>query len=174
MDGGELIGNPAEEIAEDIVAGGVVDHCVVVLSVDKEDNTIALYDPAIGVIPLRVSIDVFMDAWEDSNKYLVTIKSKDMEQKTYAPHPVDLGDIELTPQLEQLREAIAENAHEVWAVGRIKEGWTYGPERDDKLKKHPDLIPYSELPDSEKQYDRETAMNTIKLVIKLGYDLVKR
>lgn len=174
VDGGELIGNPAEEIAEDIVAGGVVDHCVVVLSVDKEDNTIALYDPAIGVIPLRVSIDVFMDAWEDSNKYLVTIKSKDMEQKTYAPHPVDLGDIELTPQLEQLREAIAENAHEVWAVGRIKEGWTYGPERDDKLKKHPDLIPYSELPDSEKQYDRETAMNTIKLVIKLGYDLVKR
>ena len=66
------------------------------------------------------------------------------------------------------------NAHEVWAAGRIKEGWTYGPERNDKLKKHPDLIPYSELPEGEKQYDRETAMNTIKLVIKLGYDLVKR
>lgn len=97
-----------------------------------------------------------------------------MEQTTYTPHPVDLGGIELTPQLEQLREAIAENAHEVWAAGRIREGWTYGPRRDDKLKTHPDLIPYSELPDGEKQYDRETAMNTIKLVIKLGYDLVKR
>lgn len=174
VDGGELIGDPAEEIAEDILAGGIADHCVVILSVDKDANSIAIYDPAIGVMPIVVSTEHFIDAWEDSNKYIVTIKSKDLEQKTYTPHPVNLDGIELTPQLEQLREAIAENAHEVWAVGRIREGWTYGPERDDKLKKHPDLIPYSELPDGEKQYDRETAMNTIKLVIKLGYDLVKR
>lgn len=174
VDGGELIGNPAEEVAEDVLAGGIADHCVVVLSIDKEAGSVAIFDPAIGVIPIVVSIEHFIDAWQDSNKYMVTIKPKDMEQKTYTPHPIDLGDIELTPQLEQLREAIAENAHEVWAAGRIKEGWTYGPERDDKLKKHPDLIPYSELPDGEKQYDRETAMNTIKLVIKLGYDLIKR
>ena len=174
VDGGELIGNPAEEVAEDVLAGGIADHCVVVLSIDKEAGNVALFDPAIGVIPIVVSTEHFIDAWQDSNKYMVTIKPKDMEQKTYTPHPIDLGDIELTPQLEQLREAIAENAHEVWAAGRIKEGWTYGPERDDKLKKHPDLIPYSELPDGEKQYDRETAMNTIKLVVKLGYDLVKR
>lgn len=174
VDGGELIGNPAEEVAEDVLAGGIADHCVVVLSIDKEAGSVALFDPAIGVIPLVISTEHFIDAWQDSNKYMVTIKPKDMEQKTYTPHPIDLGDIELTPQLEQLREAIAENAHEVWAAGRIKEGWTYGPERDDKLKKHPDLIPYSDLPDGEKQYDRETAMNTIKLVIKLGYDLIKR
>lgn len=174
VDGGELVGNPAEELAEDVLAGGIADHCVVVLSIDKESDTVAIFDPAIGVIPLSLSVDHFADAWADSNNYMVTIKSKNMELKTYTPHPVDLGGIELTPQLEQLREAIAENAHEVWAAGRIREGWTYGPERDDKLKKHPDLIPYSDLPDSEKQYDRETAMNTIKLVMKLGYDLVKR
>ena len=173
VDGGELLGNPAEEMAEDVLAGGVADHCVVVLSVNKEANNVAIYDPAIGVIPIVVSIEHFLDAWEDSNNYMVTVKRKDMKQKTYIPHPVDLEGIELTPQLEQLREAIAENAHEVWAAGRIKEGWTYGPERDDKLKTHPDLVPYSELPDSEKQYDRETAMNTIKLVMKLGYDMVK-
>ena len=174
VDGGELIGNPAEEVAEDVLAGGIADHCVVVLSIDKAAGNVALFDPAIGVIPIVVSTEHFIDAWQDSNKYMVTIKPKDMEQKTYTPHPIDLGDIEITPQLEQLREAIAENAHEVWAAGRFKEGWTYGPERDDKLKKHPDLIPYSDLPDGEKQYDRETAMNTIKLVIKFGYDLVKR
>lgn len=174
VDGGELIGNPAEELAEDVLAGGVADHCVVILSVNAEEDTITLYDPAFGVIPLTVSMSVFMDAWRDSNNYMIVIKHKDMQQITYTPHPIDLGDIELTPQLEQLREAIAENAHEVWAAGRIREGWTYGPERDDKLKKHPDLVPYSELTDGEKQYDRETAMNTIKLVIKLGYDLVKR
>ena len=91
-----------------------------------------------------------------------------MKKKTYIPHPIDLSDIELPQELDELREAIAENIHEVWSAGRMKEGWTYGPERDDKLKKHPDLIPYSDLTESEKQYDRETAMNTIKLVIKLG------
>lgn len=174
VDGGELVGNPAEELAEDVLAGGVVDHCVVILSLDADAGAVTLYDPALGEIPLTVSTEHFLDAWKDSNNYMVTIKPKDMEQKTYTPHPIDLEDIELTPQLEQLREAIAENAHEVWAAGRIREGWTYGPERDDKLKTHPDLVPYSELTDSEKQYDRNTAMNTIKLVIKLGYDLVKR
>ena len=97
-----------------------------------------------------------------------------MRKKTYIPHPIDLSDVELPAHLDALREAIAENTHEVWAAGRMKEGWTYGPERDDKLKKHPDLIPYSDLPEGEKQYDRDTAVNTIKLVIKLGYDLVKR
>ena len=97
-----------------------------------------------------------------------------MKKKTYTPHPIDLSDIELPQELDELREAIAENIHEVWSAGRIKDGWTYGPDRDDKLKKHPDLIPYSDLTEGEKQYDRETAMNTIKLVIKLGYDLVKK
>ena len=115
-----------------------------------------------------------MDAVKRKINNLKMEKKRTMEQKTYTPHPVDLGDIELTPQLEQLREAIAENTHDVWAASRIQEGWTYGPVRDDKLKKHPDLIPYSELPEGEKQYDRDTAMNTIKLVIKLGFDLVKR
>ena len=174
VDGGELAGDPVEELAEDVLAGGVADHCVVVLSMDRESDTVVIFDPAIGVIPLTVSVDHFADAWADSDNYMVTIKRKNMEKKTYTPHPVDLGDIELTPQLEQLREAIAENAHEVWAAGRIREGWTYGPERDDKLKKHPDLIPYSELPEGEKQYDRDTAMNTIKLVMKLGYNIEKK
>ena len=97
-----------------------------------------------------------------------------MSKKTYTPHPIDLSDVELPAELDELREAIAENTHEVWSANRINEGWTYGPKRDDKLKKHPDLVPYSELPEGEKQYDRDTAMNTIKLVMKLGYDLVKR
>ena len=97
-----------------------------------------------------------------------------MAKNTYTPNPINLDDVQLPPYLEDLKEAIAENVHEVWSAGRIREGWTYGPERDDKLKKHPDIIPYSELTDGEKQFDRETAMNTIKLVIKLGYEIIKR
>lgn len=94
--------------------------------------------------------------------------------KKYIPQPIDLSDVELTEDLNELREAIAENAHEVWAEHRIAEGWTYGPQRDDRLKQTPDMVPYSQLPDGEKKYDREMAMKTIKLLKKLGYDLIKR
>ena len=94
--------------------------------------------------------------------------------KTYNPKPIDLSDVELTEDLNELREAIAENAHDVWAVERQAQGWTYGEQRDDNKKETPCMVPYSQLPDSEKTFDRDMAMNTLKLVKKLGYDLVKR
>lgn len=93
---------------------------------------------------------------------------------TYIPKPIDLSDVKLTEDLTELREAIAENAHEIWAESRQAEGWTYGSQRDDKLKQTPDMVPYSQLPESEKEYDRKMAMKTIKLLKKLGYDLIKR
>lgn len=93
---------------------------------------------------------------------------------TYFPKPIDLSDVVLTEDLDDLREAIAENAHEIWAENRIAEGWSYGPQRNDQLKQTPDMVPYSQLPESEKDYDREMAMKTIKLLKKLGYDLIKR
>lgn len=93
---------------------------------------------------------------------------------TYFPKPIDLSDVVLTEDLNELREAIAENAHEIWAENRIAEGWSYGPQRNDQLKQTPDMVPYSQLPESEKDYDREMAMQTIKLLKKLGYDLIKR
>ena len=92
----------------------------------------------------------------------------------YIPKPIDLSDVELTDDLQELREAIAENAHEIWAQNRQAEGWSYGPQRDDAKLLHPDMVPYSQLPEGEKVYDREMAMNTIKLLKKLGYDLIKR
>jgi hypothetical protein len=92
----------------------------------------------------------------------------------YIPEPIDLTDVELSSDLNELREAIAENAHNVWAKGRQKLGWTYGAHRDDEKKQTPCMVPYSKLPDSEKQFDRDMAMQTLKLVQKLGYDIVKR
>ena len=73
VDGGELIGDPLEERLEDVLAGGIVDHCVVVLSVDMENDEVSLYDPAFGVIPITVSIAHFVDAWKDSDYYCVLI-----------------------------------------------------------------------------------------------------
>ena len=90
------------------------------------------------------------------------------------PKPQDLSGIELEDELLELREAIAANAHEVWTQTRKLEGWTYGPNRDDENKLHPDLVPYYMLPESEKKYDRQMAISTIKLVKKLGWNIVKR
>ena len=91
----------------------------------------------------------------------------------YIPEPMDLSLVDLPESLIQLSERIAENVHEVWAKARMDEGWTYGEKRDDIHKKHPCLVPYDELPEEEKEYDRNTAMNTINMVKKLGFRIEK-
>ena len=91
----------------------------------------------------------------------------------YIPKPVDTESIQLPEELNSLVEAMAKNVHEVWAESRISQGWTYGPERNDALKHHPCLIPYEELPEVEKAYDRDTAVGTLKLICKLGFKITK-
>lgn len=91
----------------------------------------------------------------------------------YKPKTVDLSDVVLSDELLQLTEKIAENVHEVWAAGRIAEGWKYGPVKDSMKKETPLLIPYDELPESEKEYDRNTALSTLKLIIKKGYSITR-
>ena len=89
----------------------------------------------------------------------------------YKPKPIDTRDIELPESLMALTERIAENVHDVWAVNKIKEGWTYGETKDLVNKTTPQLVPYSELPESEKEYDRNTAMESLRLIVKLGYEI---
>ena len=89
----------------------------------------------------------------------------------YIPNPFDTSDIELPDDLLALSEQIAENVHNVWAAGRISEGWTYGETKDSQKKTTPLLVPYRELPESEKDYDRNTALETLKLIVKLGYNI---
>lgn len=91
----------------------------------------------------------------------------------YKPNPIDTSKIELPEDLLELTEKIAENVHENWSVGRIADGWTYGETRDDDKKTTPCLVPYSELSDSEKEYDRVTALQTLKLIVALGYKISK-
>lgn len=91
----------------------------------------------------------------------------------YKPKPIDTSDVELDGEILELGEMIARNVHEVWSEGRIREGWSYGESRNDAERKHPCLVPYEELPESEKEYDRNTAMQTLKLIVKLGYKITK-
>ena len=91
----------------------------------------------------------------------------------YQPNPIDTGSVELPKELLELTEKIAENVDENWSAGRIADGWTYGQTRDDAKKTTPCLVPYSELTETEKEYDRNTALETLRLIIALGYKIVK-
>ena len=91
----------------------------------------------------------------------------------YNPNPIDVSDISLPPDILELSETIAKNVHDVWAHNRIQEGWTYGKERNDELKQTPCLVPYEELPEEEKDYDRNSALSTLKLIYKLGFEIKK-
>lgn len=90
---------------------------------------------------------------------------------SYDPRPLDTSSIKLDPSLNALVEALAENVHDTWARGRMDQGWTYGPARDDAAKKHPCLVPYADLPESEKAYDRNTALETLRFVTARGYQI---
>lgn len=98
-----------------------------------------------------------------------------MTQNTnnYIPQPIGTTDVQLPEELNILAEAIAKNVHEVWSAGRIADGWTYGEERNDALKHHPCLVPYEELSEEEKDYDRRTSQETIRLILKLGFKISK-
>ena len=87
----------------------------------------------------------------------------------YAPKPIDTSRIQLSPEIVELEELLARHAHDVWARQRLKDGWRYGPERSDSLKEHPGLVPYEQLLETEKQYDRNAASETLKAILACGY-----
>ena len=147
-------------------------HAVAISSISVETDEIILFNPNTDEELTKYSISSFMEAWRQSNNYLVVINTTD--RFIYEPSPISLDDVELSEDLSELQEAIAENAHEIWAKNRRDQGWSYGPERNDQKKETPDMIPYCNLPESEKLYDREMAMQTLKLVKKLGFEIVKK
>ena len=91
--------------------------------------------------------------------------------KAYNPIPVDTSLVELPAELMEIQEKLAKNTHDTWAAHRFADGWRYGPERNDQEKLHPCLVPYEDLSETEKEYDRNTATETLKLVIALGFEI---
>ena len=103
--------------------------------------------------------------------YVNTISETEVSDSRpdYTPTPIDTSHVELSAEVLDLTERLAEHAHDIWAQQRIRDGWNCGPERNDERKEHPCLIPYADLPDAEKQYDRNAALDTLKAIIALGY-----
>lgn len=89
----------------------------------------------------------------------------------YNPEPIPTGHISLSDEILNLVEVLAENAHDIWALKRLKDKWTLGPERDDEKRQHPCLVPYQQLPPEEQDYDREMVMESIRAMHALGFTI---
>lgn len=155
---GEDSGNPSKQPAY---------HAIYVTEIDENGDV--QYLDLETLLEESIEKDEFLEAWKCSGNYMVVAS---LSPTGYNPQPIDVDEIDLDGSLEDLTEAIAENAHDIWARARMDEGWTYGPVRDDVNKRHPDLVPYAQLSESEKEYDRLMAMNTLRLVRRLGFDIV--
>ena len=158
-----------ETLVGDTSSDNQPNHAICILSV--ENDSVLAYNPTTGNLEDRYPLNAFIKAWETSRNYVVAIGKKG--EKLYEPTPINLDDVELDDDLEDLLEAIAENAHDVWAKDRAAEGYVYGPVNNSDPSKgaltNKDLRPYSELPDSEKDYDRKMAVSTLKLAKRLGF-----
>jgi hypothetical protein len=92
----------------------------------------------------------------------------------YKPKPIDTSNINLSPEIIELSEILAKNVHENWAKSRIEQGWTYGEKRNDDKKESPCIVEYEKLSEEEKDYDRNTSLETLKTIQKLGYEIKRK
>lgn len=143
----------------------VGETATVVIRANQITDMVDLYVPKSNDIQ-TFPISAFVEAWEAMGGLCTTAFPVDV--KTYNPKLIDLGHVQLPGGFDELREAIAENAHDMWAIERQSEGWTFGLKRDDSKLETPDMVPYAQLPESEKQYDRLMAEDTLKLLIAWG------
>ncbi len=97
-----------------------------------------------------------------------------MKASNYHPQPIDTSDVTVPENLMTLAEEMSKNTHEIWAATRMAQGWNYGTERNDALKTHPCLVDYEDLPESEKEFDRNTSLGVLKLILKLGFTISDR
>ena len=156
----------AEKLNSDNVNHAIPNHAVVVISINNQE--VRIFDPQ-NAQETSYPIIRFINAWKDSHYYIVSVTKRGIRK--YEPAPIDASNFQLPEDLDELIEAIAENNHDVWAKQRKLEGIEYGPVRDEKH--NPDLVPYSDLPESEKEYDRKAARGILELVQRLGYKIEK-
>ncbi len=67
-------------------------------------------------------------------------------------------------------EALARMEHERWKEELERAGWRHGPPPKDPVKKtHPCLVPYDQLPDGEKEKDRNTVREIPRFLAQVGF-----
>ncbi|XP_029984596.1 ryanodine receptor 3 [Sphaeramia orbicularis] len=91
-----------------------------------------------------------------------------LSQASYIPTPVDTSQVVLPPHLDNVRDKLAENIHELWGMNKIELGWTYGKVRDDNKRQHPCLVDFAKLPETERNYNLQMSSETLKTLLALG------
>jgi ryanodine receptor 2 len=91
------------------------------------------------------------------------------DDTAFVPNPVDTTSVSLSSHVENIKDKLAENIHEMWALNKIEAGWCWGERRDDFMRIHPCLTPFDKLPAPEKRYDCQLAVQTLKTIISLGF-----
>jgi serine/threonine protein kinase len=158
----------------------LVDHCDLLLGLwdEEEENNdvirgIKVYAKKKGIPLIELNQ---LTPKELNQENVQKLRSADFLKGGYPmcqAKPINTTNVQLSDDLIELTEILAENAHENWAEMRLAEGWSFGPEPNNNEKKHPDLVPYKDLPASEKEIDRKMAMETLKAVLTLGYRIEK-
>lgn len=90
---------------------------------------------------------------------------------TYKPNPIDTSTIQLPNDILEDAQTLAKNTHEMWAKGKLSDGYTFGLETSEEKKTHKNLVPYEALSPEDKAYDINTSLETIKVLLKLGYTI---
>lgn len=161
-------------------------HAVVVLNISEQEKRVSLFNPANEEDVTVCDLDVFLNAWNESKNYMVTIKKEITNE--YNPQPIDVSRIPLDEELLELVELLAENNHDVWGVGKIEKALqdnrilAYDPVDGDrdvpdknglkKMRYSHYFVPYSRLSEEDKKPDRDSVVSTVKLIKRLGYRLV--
>lgn len=141
----------------------------VLLRANHVTKMISVFVPSCNEVK-EFAKEEFLAAWRENNGQCHTAFADD--EQTYRPDVLRYEKIVLPEDLTELCEKMAEYAHDMWATERQSEGWTYGKKRDDGKLQTPDMVPYAQLPDSERMYDRNLSMGTLKLLYALGYKIV--
>ncbi len=142
-----------------------------IVRINHAKNTVTLFNPIIEK-ETDLPLDDFITQWTEDGSDCIT--AFPLDPNTYYPQPDNLDDIELSESMKALAEKMASKLHDAWAIERESEGWTWGQKRDDSKLLSPDLIPYEQLPETEKRYDYIMAESTIKQLISLGYKIEKQ
>uniref|UniRef100_A0A8D2L723 Ryanodine receptor 3 n=1 Tax=Varanus komodoensis TaxID=61221 RepID=A0A8D2L723_VARKO len=108
-------------------------------------------------------------AEEDLKK--IKLPKNYMMSNGYKPAPLDLSEVKLLPSQEVLVDKLAENAHNVWAKDRIKQGWTYGIQQELKNKRNPRLVPYTLLDERTKKSNRDSLREAVRTFAGYGYNI---
>jgi hypothetical protein len=85
----------------------------------------------------------------------------------WQPTPLNLDGVRLSQDVLAISERLAENSHDVWAIGKFKQF-------EGTSNTHPDLIPYDSMTDAQKEYDRKASTDTLKFLTLCGYNFVKK